>query len=129
MIALGLMFYIDGFLLFKYRQWSSSMVETFSNYKKIRNLVEAIERHFREGKLKGCKGFLLTDNLVAKNIYFKGSSSSETLFNLVLNLRKLELEKGNISYGIRVAKNKLHQELILYLGEIIRNESCRGMTC
>ena len=129
MMAFGLLFYIDEFLLFKYRQWSSSMVETFSNYKKISNLVEAIERHFGEGKLKGCKGFLLTDNLVAKNIYFKGSSSSETLFNLVLNLRKLELEKGNISYGIRVANNKLHQELILYLGEIIRNESCRGMTC
>ena len=78
-------FYIDGVLLF-------SISEAPSNYREIRNLVEAMETRVIYGKLRDCEVFLLTDNLVAKNAFYKGTSSSETLFNLILRLRKLELE-------------------------------------
>lgn len=43
-------------------------------------------------KLRDCEVFLLTDNMVAKNAFYKGTSLSGTLFNLILRLRKLELE-------------------------------------
>ena len=43
-------------------------------------------------KLRDYEVFLLTDNMVAKNAFYKGTSLSGTLFNLILRLRKLELE-------------------------------------
>ena len=103
----GAAFYIDGVLLFRYGQWTSSISEASSNYRELRNLVEALEKHVREGKLRDCEVFLLTDNLVAENAFYKGTSSSETLFNLVLRLRKLELEGGIILHMIHVPGKRM----------------------
>ena len=85
-------FYIDGDLFFRYEQWSSSNSEASSNYRELRILVEAMEEHIRNGKLRQCKVFLLIGNMVVENAFYKDSLSSETLFNLILRLRKLELE-------------------------------------
>ena len=88
----GAAFYIDGAFFFRYEQWASSISEESSNYRELRDLVEALEKDAREVKLTDCEVFLLTDNLVAEHFFFKGSPSSETLLKLVLRLRKLELE-------------------------------------
>ena len=45
----GAAFYIDGSLFFIYGQWVSSISEVSSNYRELRNLVEALEKHVREG--------------------------------------------------------------------------------
>ena len=103
----GAAFYIDGDLLFRYGQWVSSIFEASSNYRELRNLVEALEKHVREGKLADCEVFLLTDNLVAENAFCKGSSSSRTLFDLVLRLRKVELEGRIILHMIHVSGKRM----------------------
>ena len=46
--------------------------------------------------------YLLIDNLVAENSFYKGTSSRETLFNLILKLRTLELEGDIILHMIHV---------------------------
>ena len=61
----------------------------------------------RKGKLRDCEVFFLTDNMVAENDFYNGSLLSETLFNLTMRLRKLELEGGNILYMIHVSGTRM----------------------
>ena len=49
---------------------------------------------------------LLADNLVAENAFYKDTSSSETLFGLILRLRKLELKGDIILHMIHVSEKK-----------------------
>ena len=97
----------DGELLFRYGQWSSAISEASSNYRELRNLVEAMEAHVRNSKLRDCEVFLFTDNLVAENIFYQGTSFSETLFGLILRLRKLELEGDIILHVNHVSGKKI----------------------
>ena len=103
----GVSFYLDDELLFRYGQWSSAISEVSSNYRELSNLVEATEVHVGNGKLRDCEVFLLTDNLVAENAFYKGSSSSEKLFNLILRLRKLELEGDIILHMVHVSRKRM----------------------
>ena len=73
----------------------------------IINLVEAMEAHVRNSKLRDCEVFLFTDNLVAENIFYQGTSFSETLFGLILRLRKLELEGDIILHVNHVSGKKI----------------------
>ena len=66
-----------------------------------------MEAHVRNRKLRDCEVFLLTDNLVAENSFYKGTSSSETLFGLILRLRKLELEGDIILHMIHVLGKRM----------------------
>ena len=90
-VGIGAEFYIDGVLLFRYGQWTSSISEISSNYKDLRNLMEALEKDIREGKLKDCEVFLVTDNIETEDDFYRVFLSSKTLFNLVFRLCKLEL--------------------------------------
>ena len=65
--------------------------ERSSNYRELRNLVEELEKVFKRGLLDHREMFMFTDNATAEAAYFKGTSSSEHLFNLVLRIRKLEM--------------------------------------
>ena len=103
----GAAFHLDGELLFRYGQWSSAISEASSNYREFRNLVKAMEAYVRSGKLRDCEVFLLTDNLVTENAFYKGSSSSKKLFNLILGLRKLELEGDIILHMAHVSGKRM----------------------
>jgi hypothetical protein len=65
--------------------------ERSSNYRELRNLVEELEKFFQRGLLNHREMFMFTDNSTAEAAYYKGTSSSEHLFDLVLRLRKLEM--------------------------------------
>jgi len=80
---------IDDDLQFRYGQWATAISEKSSNYNELCNLVDTLEDLCEKGKLKGYELFLLADNLVAENAYLKDSSSSRTLFELVLRMPKL----------------------------------------
>lgn len=71
-------------------KWTISQ-EKSSNWRELRNLVELVKDLAKTGKLRHCELFLFTDNSVAERAYFKGTSSSQSLFELVLELRKLTL--------------------------------------
>jgi hypothetical protein len=75
--------------------WNWSMREESSNYREFRNLVEMIESLVDKGTLRGHELFMFTDNSTAESAFFKGSSSSEKIFDLVLRLRKIEM-KGQL---------------------------------
>ena len=55
--------------------------------------METIEDFYLEGKRHDNKILLLIDNIMESYVYYKGSSSCITLFDLVLILRKVQ-QKG-----------------------------------
>jgi hypothetical protein len=51
--------------------------------------------------------FMFTDNYVMKCAYFRGTSSSPILFDLLLRLRKLELHAGLKIHVIHIAGTRM----------------------
>ena len=56
----------------------------------MNNLVETLEAENEKENLRNLEVFICTDNVVAERAFYKGSSKSEKLFNLVLRLRFLQ---------------------------------------
>lgn len=83
------------------------MEERSSNYRELRNLVEVLESAFEEGMLQDREIFMFTDNTTAEAAFFKGTSSSELLFELVLRLRKLEMTGKCVIHMIHVAGTRM----------------------
>ncbi len=71
-------------LHYRVGQWCDADSDASSNYRKLLNLVESIEAMVASGKLKGSEMFIFTDNSTAEAVFFKGNSSSRTLFELAL---------------------------------------------
>ena len=82
--------------------WTLWMTEdTSSNYKEETNLVLYLKRLLRTGTVKqGSELYLFTDNEVAERTYFCGSSQSSRLHEMILELRKMELDGDLIIHFI-----------------------------
>jgi hypothetical protein len=87
--------------------WNLSIREESSNFREFKNLVESIEKFVADGTLKGHELFMFTDNSTAEAAFFKGTSSSEKLFDLVLRLRKIEIEGELVIHLIHVAGTRM----------------------
>jgi hypothetical protein len=81
--------------------------EHSSNYKELRNLVMAIQRLEESGKLDGAELFMFTDNSTAESAFFKGTSTSKALFELVLELRQIEMRTGSRLHIIHVPGTRM----------------------
>ena len=98
----------DGKIWFRLGVWGSVLEDETSNFRELINLVEAIEERVREGAgLHGSEIFLFTDNSTAEAAFYKGTSSSEKLFEAVLRLRVLEVKEGIIIHFIHVAGTRM----------------------
>ena len=142
----GATIHLGDDLQFRYGQWVTAISEKSSNYRELRNLVDTLEGLCENGNLKGCELFLFTDNLVAEYAYYKGSSSSRMLFDLVLRMRKLQMDgdlilhvthisgtriqacgvdalsRGNTSEGV-MSSDKLLSYLPLHLSALDRSKN------
>jgi hypothetical protein len=79
---------INGKIHYEYGQWSSEVTEErSSNWRELNNLVEVLERIVVEEDLKGSEIFIFTDNSTAEAAFWKGTSKSKHLFELVLRLK------------------------------------------
>jgi hypothetical protein len=87
----------------RFGHWCSEAKEESSNFRELNNLVLAVEKSWREGKLKEVELFIFTDNEVAERCYYKGTSSNRILFELILRLRKIEMEGSLILHVIHIA--------------------------
>jgi hypothetical protein len=66
---------------------------TSSNWKEMNNFVIKLESMVSNNQIpEGTELWLFTDNFVTERAYHRGTSSSKTLFELVLRLRKIQLE-------------------------------------
>ena len=78
---------------YRYGTWGRDEEDGSSNLRELKNLVETLEDMGEDGSLNGVEVFMFTDNSTAENAFHRGSSSSKQLFELVLRIRKLEMEK------------------------------------
>jgi hypothetical protein len=83
----------DG-LSYRFGIWGKDAHGKTSNYRELHNLVESLEEMGKENNLNGTELFFFTDNSTAENAFFKGSSTSELLHELVTRLRTLEMTNG-----------------------------------
>ena len=83
----------DG-INYRFGTWDKETSKESSNYRELRNLTETLELMAADGTLAGTELFLFTDNSTAESAFDKGSSSSRLLFELVLRLRKLEMNQS-----------------------------------
>jgi hypothetical protein len=74
-----------------YGIWGKDHEGNSSNYRELNNLVTTIEALLADGTLVGAETFVFTDNFTAESAFYKGNTSSKTLFDLVLRLRTAEM--------------------------------------
>ena len=71
------------------------------------NLVESLELQVRNGELCACEVFIFTDNSTAESVFYKGNSDSPKLFELILRLRRIQLEGDLSLHVIHVAGKRM----------------------
>ena len=72
--------------------WTREYGSRSSNFRELYNLVLRLERLVQDGKLpEGTEVFMFTDNSTAESAFYKGTSSSRLLFELVLRTKQLEM--------------------------------------
>ena len=83
-------------------RWKKEVAEgESSNFREACNLVNRTIRLAKEGKIKtGSEVFVVTDNVVTESIFYKGSSKTSSLNELIVELRKLECENCLIIHVI-----------------------------
>ena len=96
-----------GGVMIRYGVWGSDDGEQSSNYRELKNLVDSLVSLSKQENLEGTEVFLFTDNAVAESAFYKGSSSSLLLFNLILKLSILEKENKMKLHLIHVSGSRM----------------------
>jgi hypothetical protein len=78
-----------------------------SNWREMRNLLEAIREEARLGRLVACEVWLATDNSTAEASFYKGRSSSPELDAMVLELRLLAIAGNFVLHLVHIAGTQM----------------------
>jgi len=103
----GVSTYENEELRFYSGQWENSYSALSSNFRELANLVIRLESDFAEGLLNGTEIFIFTDNSTAEAAYFKGTSKSRLLFELILRLQFVHLHAGITLHFVHVAGKRM----------------------
>ena len=87
--------------------WCTEDSEESSNWRELRNLVDAIREESVRGRLVGREVWLATDNTTAATAFYKGSSSSSALHDMVTELRLLTLRGNFILHLFHIAGTRM----------------------
>jgi hypothetical protein len=103
----GSSLFLNGSIYYRHGQWTSSFSDESSNYRELANLIHAIEDAHSTGLLADSELFVFTDNSAAEGAFYKGTSSSRRLFELVLRLRALQMNGGLSLHVIHVSGKRM----------------------
>jgi hypothetical protein len=79
-----------------------------SNFREAGNLIIRLKRMLKTGEIEeGTEVFVFTDNQVAESTYFWGSAKNFKLHQLILGLRKLEMEGKLIIHFVWIAGTRM----------------------
>jgi hypothetical protein len=109
-VALGATIQIEDRLFYQYRQWSTEIVEReSSNWRELSNLVLYLCDLVKTEDLAGYKIYMFTDNSTAEAAaaFWKGKPVSSRLFELVLQLKRLELDCDVILHVIHISGKRM----------------------
>ena len=88
-------------------QWEESYSSKSSNYRELSNLVIKLENDYVNGLLENKEIFVFTDNSTAEAAYFKGTSKSQPLFELILRLQFVHMHAGMALHFVHVAGQRM----------------------
>jgi hypothetical protein len=94
---------VNDEILYMSGQWSEECGSKSSNNRELANLVNALEKSLSKKSLDHAEIFLFTDNSAAESVFFKGTSKSPELFNLVLRLQEIHMRHEVILHIIHVS--------------------------
>ena len=80
----------NGTIRYRYGLWGEDMKDSSSNLRELLNLVDILEKMKEEGELCSTEIYVFTNNSTAELAFFKGTSKSLKLHDLVLRLRLME---------------------------------------
>jgi hypothetical protein len=98
---------IDNKIHYLHGKWSREKSAESSNYRELANLINAITDAVQNNLLEDTELFLFTDNGTAESVFFKGTSSSRKLFELMFSLHKLQMHWGIPLHIIHVAGRRM----------------------
>jgi hypothetical protein len=101
---------VKGRLFYRHGHWCDATAEASSNYRELKNLVDGLEELVRSGRVKDAEVFLFTDNSTAEAVFYRGNSTSRPLFELMLRLRKVEMDGGLNLRVIHVAGTRMIEQ-------------------
>ncbi|KAG7368517.1 hypothetical protein IV203_031260 [Nitzschia inconspicua] len=108
--SFGATFEIGSRIDFEYGQWTTEDSENSSNWRELKNLVTSIQTLSERQDIHGSELFMFTHNTTAEQAYSKGSSKSEHLFELVLELRLMEMRLDMLIHVIHVSGKRMIQQ-------------------
>jgi hypothetical protein len=85
---------LEGGIKYRIGTWDSDTEEESSNFREFENVVDTLREEAEAGNLRNALIFLCTDNSTVESALVKGNSSSEKLFELTLEVRKIEMQQG-----------------------------------
>ena len=85
---------VKGNIEYRIGTWSSLEDTNSSNWREFENLVCEVEQAGRKGWFNNCEVILATDNQVVESCLYKGNSTSQKLFGLVVRLKTVEMKYG-----------------------------------
>ena len=97
----------NGTIRYRYGLWGEGMADSSSNLRELLNLVDTLEKMEEEGELEGTEIYVFTDNSTAELAFFKGTSKSVKLHDLVLRLRLLEGSAGCRIHFVHVSGKRM----------------------
>lgn len=106
-VGFGSSLSIGDNLYYRHGQWAQWVSEESSNYRELANLIHAIEDAHAKGLLNNSELFVFTDNSTAEGAFYKGTSSSVKLFELVLKLRTLQMSGGLAIHVIHISGKRM----------------------
>jgi hypothetical protein len=96
-------------VLYQAGMWETSYAQESSNFREASNLVKRLTELVEGGEVSGREIFLLTDNEVFENTYYKGHSTSRLLTGIIFRLRKAERDGGVEVHVIHVAGTRMKE--------------------
>ena len=100
----------EGTLFYEYGQWCSEESEESSNWRELNDLADDLEDWSQEHSLRGAQMFLFIDNSTAEAAFWKGTSKSQKLCNLILKMKCLALETDLELHVIHVSGKRMTQQ-------------------
>ena len=94
-------------IVYRYGTWGLDGEEQSSNFRELKNLALCLELEISNGNIKGSEVFIFTDNSTAESAYYKGTSSSRALLDIVFKLRRLEFSEGLKIHFIHIAGSRM----------------------
>ena len=92
---------------YRFGTWGRDMDNGSSNLRELKNLVDTLKKMVEANELEGSEIFIFTDNSTAEATFFRGSSKSKLLFELILELRELKMKFKTRIHFVHVAETRM----------------------